>query len=630
MLKENKNLVFIAITSLFLIASLLFVREFQAQQTQPQTQPQPQPQAQAQPQAQQAQAQAPNKISLDLKNMDIIDVLKILSMQSGMNIVAGRTVTGKVTIFLKDVDPWDAFEIILAANDLAYERRGDIINVMTERDYEMKYGERYHDKKVVKIIPLKYVKAADLSQALNQFKTNIGRIIVNDISNTLIVMDVPERITQMEKMISEMDMPIETRVFTLHYAKASDLKPKIEEALTKGIGNVKIDERMNKLAVTDFPDNIEKVSRIIYAFDEKTPEVLIDSKIVQVILNDETSTGVDWDLLFSGIDVSISGNFDIIAEGSLGGSFTVGVLSERGYALAMEALQAIAKTKQLSNPRIAVLNNEEAKILIGTKEAYVTATTTQTDGTATTAESVTFVDVGVNLSVKPTINPDGFVTMKIKPEVSSVDRTLITASKNPIPIVRTSEAETVVTVKDGRTIVIAGLIEDKTIDTVNKVPILSDAPLIGWLFKSNKAKVDRTELAIFLTPHIISGDVEYLKSSFFSDEAKKLLDSLELREFTTAEKNQIYVEYCQAISERISDFAKSYLPTAVKGEVQLSFVLLANGRLKGEPKVKVIEGGYRALGKAALKSVKAAEPFPPFPKVLEQAEQEFNISISFE
>jgi type II secretory pathway component GspD/PulD (secretin) len=599
----KKDLIFIAMVSLILIVLPLFA---------------------------QGESQMPNKISLDLKNMDIIDVLKILSMQSGMNIVAGRNVTGRVTIFLKDVDPWDAFEIILAANDLAYERRGEIINVMTERNYEMKYGERYHDKKEVKIIPLKYVKAVDLSQALNQVKTNIGRVVVDDISNTLVVMDVPERITQIEKMISEMDRPTRTRVYTLHYAKVSDLKPKIEEALTKGIGNVKIDERMNKVAITDFPDNLERISSIIYAFDEKTPEVLIDSKIVEVLLADDTSTGVDWDMLFSGVDATISGNFDIISSGSLGGSFTVGVLSERGYSVMMEALQTIAKTRHLSNPRIAVLNNEEAKILIGTKEAYVTTTTTQSDGTATTAESVTFVDVGVNLSVKPTINPDGFVTMKIKPEVSSVDRTLTTASKNVIPIVRTSEAETTVTVKDGRTIVIAGLIEDKTIDTVNKVPLLGDIPLLGRLFRSNKVEVDRTELAIFLTPRIISGDVEYLKSSFFSDEAKKVLDSLELAEVPIAERNQIYANYCRVISERISNFAKSYFTSAAPGKVELSFVLLANGQLKEEPKVKLIKGEDKSLLEAALKSVEAAEPFPPFPKILDQPEEEFNISISFE
>ena len=85
---------------------------------------------------------AQNKISLDIKWMDVIDVIKILATRSGMNVVVGKNVSGRVTLFLKDVNPWDAFEIILLSNDLAYEKKGDIINVMTQRDYELLYGDR--------------------------------------------------------------------------------------------------------------------------------------------------------------------------------------------------------------------------------------------------------------------------------------------------------------------------------------------------------------------------------------------------------------------------------------------------------------------------------------------------------
>ena len=105
-------------------------------------------------------------LSLDIKGMDVLDVLRILSTRGGMNIIAGRNVTGKVTLFLKDVKIWDAFEIIIAANGLAYEQRGNIIYVMTARDYELDHGEKYEDKRVVKSVKLVHAEASEISKAV--------------------------------------------------------------------------------------------------------------------------------------------------------------------------------------------------------------------------------------------------------------------------------------------------------------------------------------------------------------------------------------------------------------------------------------------------------------------------------
>lgn len=236
-----------------------------------------------------------NTISLDIKGMDIVDILKMLSTRTGMNIVVGKNVTGKVTLFLKNVDAWDAFEIILLANDLAYEKKGDIINVMTQRDYELQYGERYQDKKQAKTIQLKYAKAVDLSRALNQFKTNVGKIVVDEGSNTLILLDNPQKIKEMEDFIKSADLPLKTKVFSLNYAQADKIQTKIQEAITKGIGSLKIDERTNKIAVTDYPERLIEIAKIIQAFDEKTPQVLIDAQIIEIRPSDKFEMGIDWD-----------------------------------------------------------------------------------------------------------------------------------------------------------------------------------------------------------------------------------------------------------------------------------------------------------------------------------------------
>ena len=184
---------------------------------------------------------------------------------------------------------------------------------------------------------------------------------------------------------------------------------------------------------------------------------------------------------------------------------TIRTLADDNFETVIELLQTVGTTDVLSTPRISVVENEEAKILVGTREAFITSVVTQTQQAATTSEEVTFIDVGVSLTVTPTINQEGFVTMKIKPEVSSVTRTLTTASGNQIPIVQTSTAETTVMVKDGVTIVIAGLIEDQSLNTTKKIPILGDIPILGAAFRSKEEEVIKSELVIFLTPTIISG-----------------------------------------------------------------------------------------------------------------------------
>ena len=220
--------------------------------------------------------------------------------------------------------------------------------------------------------------------------------------------------------------------------------------------------------------------------------------------------GVNWAVLFQQLaNLKLEGTFPIAPPvGPAGpvGKLTIGTLADDNFETVIELLQTVGTTDVLSTPRISVVENEEAKILVGTREAFITSVVTQTQQAATTSEEVTFIDVGVSLTVTPTINQEGFVTMKIKPEVSSVTRTLTTASGNQIPIVQTSTAETTVMVKDGVTIIIAGLIDDQNTSTTRKVPILGDIPILGAAFRFKEEEVIKSELVIFLTPFIISGE----------------------------------------------------------------------------------------------------------------------------
>ena len=227
--------------------------------------------------------QTGQRISLDLKGVDILDVLKLLSQKSGLNFVAGRNVSGRVTIFVTNVDVWEAFEIICGANDLAYERTGDIVTVMAARDYELIYGEKFQERKKTVVEPLKYAKVTQVATVLNQVKSGIGRIVVDETSNTLILSDVPTKLVEMEELLKKLDKPTETRVYSLNYTEADKLKEKVQEVLSP-VGTFTFDTRTNKAIISDLKEVLQKTDQIIRAFDVPDGEVLIESKILKVEL----------------------------------------------------------------------------------------------------------------------------------------------------------------------------------------------------------------------------------------------------------------------------------------------------------------------------------------------------------
>lgn len=594
-----------------------------------------------------AKAETKSTISLDIKGMDIVDVLKMLATRAGLNIVIGKNVTGRVTLFLKEVDVLDAFEIIILANDLAYESKENIINVMTQRDYELMYGERFQDKRQAKIIQLKYAKAMELSKSLNQIKTNLGRIIVDETSNTLVIIDTPEKLKEMEDFIKNTELPVKTRVFELNYAQAEKLLPKLQETVTKVIGSIKIDERTNKIAITDYPNKLDEVAKIIKAFDEKTPQVLIDAQIIELRPSDKFEMGVDWDYW-------LKRNFELKAALPIGTAnrLILGIpsavnVSQKGdYKAILDLLRTIGDTKILSSPRIMVLNNQEAKILLGTKDAYITSTTSQGgSGTTVTSQTVNFVETGIKLFVTPTISRDSFVTMKIKPEVSSSKREEIISEdkKTEIPIVTTSEAETTITVKDGVTVIIGGLRKDTRNKTVKKIPLIGDIPLLGFFFRSTSDEVTTTELVILLTPHIMSGEtsftdfaqappkdgavVKMVKGNIVRE--RVILPQEDKREELaqlSVEEDALF-DYYRLVTERIQRFADQNSPDGASGEVTINFALSAKGYLMSEP--YIISSSDSSLIPFATKALQDASPFPPFPKQLVKTEENFSITIEY-
>ena len=568
------------------------------------------------------------RISLDLKGVDILDVLKLFSQKSGLNFVAGRNVTGRVTIFVNDVDVWDAFELIVGANDLAYDQRGDIVTVMAARDYELIYGEKFQTRTRSLVVPLRYAKGVQVATVLNQLKSSVGQVVVDETTNTLVVTDVPARLDDMQRLLKELDRPTRTRVYTLNYADAEKLKEKAQELLSP-VGTFTFDARTNKAVVSDLDEVLEKTDRLIRAFDTPDGEVLIEAKIIKVDLTDEMDLGIDWQRVFSGVDATARSNFRVLSD-IVGGTTTGGamkLLTATGNAqVIIEALKKLTKTETLSSPRIMASNNQEAKILVGTREAVVTTTTTvPATGATVTAPEIQYVDVGTKLYVTPNIKPDGHIQMKIRPEVSSSSVT--TFQSNRIPIVTSTEAETSVLVKSGVTLIIGGLIETKEDRTNSRLPILGDIPILGLPFRGSAGTKKKTELVVFLTPQIILPDGSHLAAPPVTEASATPVP--EPSTPTVILQEPVPALYQGAVRSRlqallISQFRAAALPP---GTAVVSFVLSHDGRLVGTHHITSPQGEPFIL--AAAEALEQAQPFPPFPEGSPATEVRFRLAVEY-
>jgi len=243
------------------------------------------------------------------------------------------------------------------------------------------------------------------------------------------VREIPQILSDMEAMITEWDQPQETVVLALRCALAKDLKETLKQFVEEGTGKVEIDARSNSLIVVDIPSRIEKLRDIINSLDVPVLQVLIEAKIVEVRLNDNYRRGIDWQKVFDSI-----GNIDTIkavaplAVTPPAGAAALSTLTiastKNNLNIVISALEQIGKTNLLSSPRITVLNDQEASLAVATREPFVSQTVIQTQTSTNTADNVQFIDVGVTMKVKPRILQDGFLELKVRPEVSSSNRTV--------------------------------------------------------------------------------------------------------------------------------------------------------------------------------------------------------------
>jgi len=289
-------------------------------------------------------------------------------------------------------------------------------------------------------------------------------------------------------------------------------------------GNVKIVavETTNSLIITTYKRNLETLEKIIKELDVILPQVLIEVKIIEVTLDDNTKFGIEWmwehatNIKGESYDQNGKTSFGLTDE--LYG-LKYAILGQTIEGLLM-ALEKNTKVNILSTPKILTLDNHEAVINISQEVPYLEST--QETGSGSVITSYNYKDVGVILTVTPRINKSETVSLDVNQQINNlVEFTLFNA-----PVISKREATASVTVKDGQTMIIGGIIEDNKTETINRVPILSSIPFIGKLFQRKETTAGKTELMVFITPRIIRNPEEASKlHSDMSDELERKFNS---------------------------------------------------------------------------------------------------------
>ncbi len=403
------------------------------------------------------------KISLNVQNLSIEDMLKMIAEISGFNIILTESAKGAspITLTINDI-PWDqALDTILELSDLSADRRKSILIIYN-------------------------------TQVLTQKR----------------------KIEEEEKKKLEDQRPLETRVIPISYAKIEDLEKILRPYLTKDVGKITSDKRTNSLIIEDALEVIERTKKIITILDTQTPQILIESKIIDIDQSYRKELGLNSGFNFSSnlspgrtsVRTGPVFNFSSVGELSAGDNVSIG--TAMGFAMGLGQMATLnfrlqlyeseGKTKTIASPKIITQNNKAATITSSDQEPYRILMVSE--GSSQTGYEN--AEASTNMTVTPQVTNEGAINMEINISRSTFGER---GSDDQPPPTATRTVNTNVLVDNGSTVVIGGLYNSTESNNEAGIPFLKDIPLVGWLFrKPSIVAENKTEMMIFLTPRIIN------------------------------------------------------------------------------------------------------------------------------
>ncbi len=420
------------------------------------------------------------KLSLNFQNVEVRAVLNVIADFTDLNIITSDTVTGNITLRLKDV-PWDqALEIILQTRGLDSRRNGNVIwiaprdELATREKLALEAAQQISDLEQTRTesFQMSYQKAADVQKLLSdpnqRMLSKRGSAVVDARTNTLFVQDVPSRLDEVRRLLAKIDVPVRQVMIEARIVEA-------DETFSRNLG-----------ARFGFHDPSGQGFPVAGGARVNVGGGLADTGFH----TGQTATTPDF------IANSLSANMPAAGlNGFNAGQFSFVLFNTqltRLLNVEVTALEADGKGKIIASPRVLTADQVEAVIEQGTEIPYQQATSSG-------ATSVSFRKANLALKVKPQITPDGNIIMSL--DVNKDQPGATTAAGVQI---NTKHVKTEVLVENGGTVVIGGIYEQNDRTDVTKVPFFGDLPGIGWLFKNTARSNNKTELLVFITPRIVN------------------------------------------------------------------------------------------------------------------------------
>lgn len=402
------------------------------------------------------------RISLNVREIPVSDLLNMIADTSGFNIIIDQEITKlpPLTLNLTNI-PWDqALDTIMGLSKLVAQKNANILIMKTTAQAAQENEQK--------------IKAQELRNGLE---------------------------------------PLVTKVFLINYATLGDIQKIVTDYVTPNRGKIQSDERTNSLIVKDTIDSIERIKKIIETLDTQTPQILIEAKIIEASETYRKRLGLSRGISFgydpiretiptpTGPGFSFSSAPDTNAPGILG--MTVGVYKRLlNLDFNLQLMESESRGKIISTPKV-VTQNKKAATITSTEQTSFRVVQQAAAGTVPLA---TFQEVSasLNLTVTPQVSNDGAISMNINIAKSAFG---VRPTPDSPPNQTQRNVTTNVLVDNGSTVVIGGLYQTSTLESVNGIPFLKDLPLVGWLFRSPlNPETDKNELIIFMTPRILNQD----------------------------------------------------------------------------------------------------------------------------
>jgi general secretion pathway protein D len=430
------------------------------------------------------------RFSLEARDVDLADMIRLLGARSGQNVVAdGSVKTQRVTMRLKDVSFDEALATLATAYGLQTHRDGRVVIVGDAASMNRRFPDDVTPGGTqTAVFALQHARPDDLVLSLQNALPQ-GTVVVGDKrTGALIVTGSPSTVARARKLVAAFDAPaygvggtVATESVQLHNVRATEAVKALRGTVPDG--SLFADDRQNVIVVSGNGELQTTVRTLLRQLDAPGRQVMIEVRVADVQpVNDTTNVGIQFG--GSGYGSGALGQFPYtLTKSSIAVNAQIDALIQRGHA------------SILAQPRIATLNNREASLLIG--EQYPVVTVNQQTG----FPSVQTIDVGVRLRLTPTIGADGTITAELHPEYSQ-----IIGFNNSFPIVANRKVDATLRVHDGETIVLGGLFQDVDSETVTKFPVLGDLPVLGGFFRNRQTTHNKDEVVFFITPHVLDAD----------------------------------------------------------------------------------------------------------------------------